>query len=57
MSQQLPERRPPQRPPAPPPPRVSSRELFKDGKGIEIEHHGRIYHLRITQLGKLILTA
>jgi hemin uptake protein HemP len=43
--------------PAPPPQRISSRELIKDGAGVEIDHNGRIYKLRITQLGKLILTA
>lgn len=40
-----------------PAPRISSRELIKDGNGVEIDHDGRIYKLRITQLGKLILTA
>lgn len=44
-------------PPARPTLRISSRELIKDGHGVEIDHEGRIYKLRITQLGKLILTA
>lgn len=39
------------------PARLNSRELIKDGNGVEIDHDGRIYKLRITQLGKLILTA
>jgi hemin uptake protein HemP len=43
--------------PGPAPLRISSRELIKDGKGVEIDHEGRIYKLRITNLGKLILTA
>jgi hemin uptake protein HemP len=43
--------------PAPAPERISSRDLIKDGQGVEIDHEGRIYKLRITQLGKLILTA
>jgi hypothetical protein len=28
-----------------------------EGRAIEIEHGGRVYQLRITQLNKLILTA
>lgn len=43
--------------PSPPPQRIRSRDLIKDGHGVEIDHDGRIYKLRITQLGKLILTA
>jgi hemin uptake protein HemP len=39
------------------PPRVSSSELFCQGKSLEIEHEGKVYQLRITRLGKLILTA
>ena len=39
------------------PRRVSSATLMGDGRSIEIEHGGRIYQLRITQLNKLILTA
>eukprot|EP01030_Chromulinospumella_sphaerica_P019012 gene19012-18888_t len=41
----------------PAPRRVSSAVLMGDGRAIEIEHGGRIYQLRITQLNKLILTA
>jgi hemin uptake protein HemP len=37
--------------------RVSSAELFAGAREIEIEHNGRRYQLRITQTGKLILTA
>ena len=47
--------------PVPPPiagvRRVSSADLFKGGRELEIEHNGRRYQLRITQTGKLILTA
>jgi len=47
-------------PPPPPPPsikRVSSTELMDGQREVEISHGGKIYHLRITQLNKLILTA
>ena len=37
--------------------RVSSADLFGGAREIEIEHNGRRYLLRITQTGKLILTA
>ena len=37
--------------------RISSRELFRQGREVEIDHAGRIYRLRLTQLNKLILTA
>jgi hemin uptake protein HemP len=37
--------------------RFSSRELFEHANEIEIDHEGRIYRLRVTQLNKLILTA
>jgi hemin uptake protein HemP len=37
--------------------RISSQELFRQGREVEIEHAGRIYRLRLTQLNKLILTA
>jgi len=40
-----------------PPKRLSSTSLMGDGRALEIEHGGRIYQLRITQLNKLILTA
>ena len=39
------------------PRRVRSEELLKGGVEILIEHHGREYRLRVTQNGKLILTA
>ena len=37
--------------------RLDSRELFRHAKTIEIEHKGKLYTLRVTRLGKLILTA
>jgi hemin uptake protein HemP len=37
--------------------RLSSAGLMDNGREVEIEHAGRIYRLRITQLNKLILTA
>jgi hemin uptake protein HemP len=37
--------------------RLKSDELFKESREIEIDHEGRIYRLRLTQLNKLILTA
>ena len=37
--------------------RISSTDLFAGAREIEIEHNGRRYQLRITQTGKLILTA
>ncbi|HEX7650020.1 MAG TPA: hemin uptake protein HemP [Noviherbaspirillum sp.] len=37
--------------------RLRSADLFKQAREVEIEHHGRIYRLRLTQLNKLILTA
>ena len=47
--------------PAPPAasqvPRISSGELFCQARSLEIEHEGKVYQLRITRLGKLILTA
>jgi hemin uptake protein HemP len=39
-----------------PPRRVDSRELLGASKEIEIVHSGQCYRLRITSLGKLILT-
>jgi hemin uptake protein HemP len=30
--------------------------LFQDGQEIDIDHAGSVYRLRITSLGKLILT-
>ena len=37
--------------------RFTTAGLMQDQREIEIEHGGRIYRLRITQLNKLILTA
>lgn len=37
--------------------RVSSAELLKHARRVEIEHEGKIYELRVTRLNKLILTA
>lgn len=41
----------------PPVPRTSSKKLLGEGGELVIEHEGREYRLRITQNGKLILTA
>ena len=40
-----------------PPRRVRSEDLMRGAVELVIEHHGRDYRLRITQNGKLILTA
>lgn len=37
--------------------RIRSKDLFQRMREVEIEHEGRIYRLRVTQLNKLILTA
>ncbi|MES2931884.1 MAG: hemin uptake protein HemP [Pseudomonadota bacterium] len=37
--------------------RIDSRDLFQNGRVVEIAHAGRLYSLRLTQLNKLILTA
>jgi hemin uptake protein HemP len=37
--------------------RIKSRDLLQQMREIEIDHEGRIYRLRLTQLNKLILTA
>jgi hemin uptake protein HemP len=37
--------------------RVKSQDLFQQMRELEIDHGGRIYKLRLTQLNKLILTA
>lgn len=37
--------------------RLRSEELFRQRREVEIEHQGRVYRLRLTQLNKLILTA
>ena len=52
---------PPSRPapaPAPtvPPPRLNSESLLSGCREVEIEHAGQVYRLRLTALGKLILT-
>jgi len=39
------------------PRRVTSEELFGSSKQLVIVHNGREYRLRLTQNGKLILTA
>lgn len=39
------------------PRRIRSDDLFAGAREIIIEHHGRLYRMRITQNGKLILTA
>lgn len=36
--------------------RIQSRELLGAGAEVEIEHAGHVYRLRLTSLGKLILT-
>lgn len=43
-------------PPARAPLRLSSRQLLRGSRELEIEHAGQIYRLRLTALGKLILT-
>ena len=37
-------------------PRQSSRDLLGPAREVEIEHEGMLYRLRVTALGKLILT-
>lgn len=37
--------------------RIKSEDLFQQTREVEIDHQGRIYRLRLTQLNKLILTA
>lgn len=37
--------------------RIRSEDLFRQKREVEIDHDGRIYRLRLTQLNKLILTA
>lgn len=36
--------------------RISSQQLLAGAKEVQIEHHGTLYRLRQTALGKLILT-
>lgn len=40
-----------------PPRRIASRDLFGGAREVLIDHDGRLYRMRITQYGKLILTA
>ncbi|KQV80377.1 hypothetical protein ASD15_16120 [Massilia sp. Root351] len=47
----------PVRSPAPAVRRLTSAGLMQDQREVEIEHGNKVYRLRITQLGKLILTA
>lgn len=37
--------------------RINSQDLFRCAREVEIDHEGRIYRLRLTQLNKLILNA
>ena len=37
--------------------RIKSEDLLQQMREVEIDHDGRIYRLRVTQLNKLILTA
>jgi hemin uptake protein HemP len=39
------------------PRRITSGALLQERREVEIEHGGKIYRLRVTQLNKLILTA
>lgn len=50
-------RKPPQPAPSTTPRRVASEQLLGAGKELVIVHNGREYKLRLTQNGKLILTA
>lgn len=47
--------------PASPPPaqptRLTTADLFRGQREVLIEHAGRVYRLRLTASGKLILTA
>jgi len=60
-----PRRAPPPAPPLPqgsavstpaPAIRVSSAQLFAGALEVQIDHHGAVYRLKQTSLGKLILT-
>jgi hemin uptake protein HemP len=51
------DRKPVAQPGTRPVPRISSRDLMRQQSELIIEHDGREYRLRITQSGKLILTA
>ena len=39
-----------------PRPRVASTEILRGSAEVEIDHRGTLYRLRVTSLGKLILT-
>jgi hemin uptake protein HemP len=45
------------KPPRPVPQRITSERLLGPGRELVIVHNGREYRLRLTQNGKLILTA
>lgn len=42
--------------PIAPRPRVASTDILHGNAEVEIEHRGTLYRLRVTSLGKLILT-
>ena len=42
--------------PAAPRPRVPSTDILRGNAEVEIDHRGTLYRLRVTSLGKLILT-
>jgi hemin uptake protein HemP len=42
--------------PIAPRPRVASADILHGNAEVEIEHRGALYRLRVTSLGKLILT-
>lgn len=46
----------PRQAPSPTVLRVSSDDLFAGSAEVQIEHHGAVYRLKHTSLGKLILT-
>jgi hemin uptake protein HemP len=39
-----------------PRPRVASTDILRGSAEVEIDHRGTLYRLRVTSLGKLILT-
>jgi hemin uptake protein HemP len=39
-----------------PRPRVASNDILRGSPEVEIDHRGTLYRLRVTSLGKLILT-
>lgn len=43
-------------PQSPPPRTLTSRTLLDGANEVQIEHYGSVYRLRLTALGKLILT-